>query len=90
MTLLRVGHRILNIDNVAMANLSRYENQPGDMVRLFFVAANSDGQLSYMDFTGDEAAELRCYFSRHAPTREEAAERDREKIESYRSISRHD
>jgi hypothetical protein len=83
MTLLRVGHRILNLDNVALANLSRYENQPGDMVRVFFNSPGSSGNLTFIDFTDEEAEELRCYFSLHAPTREEAAERDREKIESH-------
>jgi Mg2+ and Co2+ transporter CorA len=88
MTLLRVGHRIINLDTVATVTLSRYENQPGDLVRVFFNSPGSSGNLTFIDFTDQEAEELRRYFSLHAPTREEAAERDREKIEAYRSISR--
>lgn len=62
MNLLRVGHRILNLDNVALAHLSCPVTPAGDMVRVYWNSPGEAGSLTHTDFKGAEAEMLRAYF----------------------------
>jgi hypothetical protein len=61
MTLLRVGHRILNLDNVTSVNLAYPAGPTETCVRVFFVGG-TNAELSWTDFKGQEADDIRRYF----------------------------
>lgn len=74
MNLLRIGHRVLNLDNVTSVNLA-FPCETS--VRVFFVGGTNDN-LSWTEFKGEEAEELRGYFGYFADTPAGLSARDRE------------
>lgn len=77
MTLLRVCHRILNLDTVTTVNLAYPAGPTETCVRVFFVGG-TNAELSWTDFKGEDGEFVRGYFLAKVP------------VASYTKVGRHD